>query len=158
VSAAAAADNKKRGTIDPLADLPGAIGERLAAEPSISPAEGQRLLDQALAYRDEARALRKLADEVGPHVEKLERDLAEARAELEEKTATLRALRAIDREASRAAIDRMIAEAREEAVASVTTDLEALRSEVGRLRSENDDLRRSKRKLREALDRAREGR
>jgi hypothetical protein len=45
-----------------------------------------------------------------------------------------------------------------EAYAMFEMELVVLRADVARLRSENDELRASKKKLREALDRAKEGR
>lgn len=79
--------------------------------------------------------------------------LAAVRAELAEKTA---ALRAVDREASAKHIETKIAEAREAERAAVTAEVTALRAICAQLRSENEELRANKKKLREALDRAKE--
>jgi predicted nucleic acid-binding Zn-ribbon protein len=152
---AAAADDKKKGTIDPVADLPGAILKRIAADPLPPFSDVQRLLDQARAYRDEARELRKLADEVGPEVEKLRRELADARAELDAKTSVLRQC---DPDDVRRSVEAARAGGKAEALATVEFEMTVLRGEVARLKSENEELRASKKKLREALERAKEGR
>jgi chromosome segregation ATPase len=150
-----AAATKKTDTIDPTTDLPGAMSERLVVEPLPPISEVQRLLAQARAYRDEARELRKLADEVEPEVEKLRRELADARAELAEKTAVLRQC---DPDDVRRRVEAARAGGKAEALATVDFEMTVLRGEVARLKSENEELRASKKKLREALERAKEGR
>jgi chromosome segregation ATPase len=150
-----AAAAKKTDTIDPTTDLPGAMSERLVVEPLPPISEVQRLLAQARAMRDESRDLRALADEVVPHVEKLERDLADVRAELAEKKGLLRQC---DPDDVRRRVEAARAGGKAEALATVEVEMAALRSEVARLKSESEELRASKKKLREALERAKEGR
>lgn len=84
-------------------------------------------------------------------IQQLAQQLAAARAELAEKTA---ALRAVDRETSADFIEAKVAEARESGRAAAAAEVASLRAEIARQRSEVDELRANKRKLREALDRA----
>jgi regulator of replication initiation timing len=101
-------------------------------------------------YRKDMPDLATLAAEV----KGLEQRLAAAEADATEKTA---ALRVIDREGNAKRVERLVDEAREQERAKVAAELTALRAISARLRSENDDLRAGKKKLREALDRAKGG-
>ena len=80
---------------------------------------------------------------------------AAAEADLAHKTA---ALRSINREGSTERLEARLADARAAERAVVAVELETLRSEVANQQSEIDELRAAKKKLREALERAKEKR
>ena len=118
-------------------------------------AEAQRLLAQLKDMRDELRGAKRELDGATQTIVGLHGQLGRAEAELAEKTA---ALRAVDRDGSMRRIEAQVAIAREaERLLSIST-IEELRADNARLRSEVDDLRASKKKLREALERSKEGR
>jgi len=120
-----------------------------------STAEAQRLLGQLKDMRDELRGAKLELEDATQAIRGLQGQLARAEAELAEKTT---ALRAVDREVSSRRLEEQVAIAREAEHRLSTSTIEGLRAENARLKSENDDLRASKKKLREALERAREGR
>lgn len=124
----------------------------LAITPTV---EASRLLAQLKDMRDELRSAKQELDGTTQIITGLQGKLGRAEAELEEKTA---ALRAIDREVSARRIEAQIAVAREAERLLSTSTIEGLRAENAKLKSENDELRASKKKLREALDRAKESR
>jgi hypothetical protein len=116
--------------------------------------------DTQLASEAFSRVVRVLYDAVRAEV--LERDLQKLRerftaaeVEIEQKTV---ALRSFNREASADRLETRVAEARAAERAAVAAELETLRSKVAKQQSEIDELRASKKKLREALERAKEHR
>jgi chromosome segregation ATPase len=88
-------------------------------------------------------------------IQSLQSHLEETEAELSQKTSILRSY---NREESTARIEARIAEVRDVERAAVAKELNDLRGENARLHSENDELRASKKKLREALERLKDQR
>ena len=80
--------------------------------------------------------------------------LERTKAELAEKTV---ALRRTDPDAVQRLIDKAVTAARDAEAVRGAGELAILRAEVSKQRSEIDELRASKKKLREALERAKEG-
>lgn len=117
--------------------------------------DADKTLRRLKEMRDEARGARDDLNDAAREIEQLQRRFFEAEAELAEKTT---ALRQVDRDASTRRFERAVADARAEETARSAAEIERLRGVVVRQESEIIELRASKKKLREALDRAREGR
>lgn len=101
------------------------------------------------------RAAKRDLDDAALTIQRLRAQLERATVELAEKTAALRATDPVDVQRR---VDRALHDGRSEAAVTREAELAKLRGEVAQQRSEIDDLRASKKKLREALERAKEDR
>ena len=141
-----------------IAKATATVADRLeAAHPLgvLAVSETEALLRKLKGARDETRNARDELNRAAQVIEQLHEQLQRATGELAEKTA---ALRLVDPET----VQRRVTDAKlagyAEGVAASGMELGRLRAETAQQRSEIEDLRASKRKLREALDRAKEGR
>jgi len=118
-------------------------------------AEAEGVLRGLREMRDAARSAKAALEDAERLILSLRDQLTKADAELAEKTA---ALRQTDPKVTQRRLESAVAEARAAEVERCSNELMNLRAEVARQRSEITDLRLSKKKLREALERAKEGR
>jgi len=118
---------------------------------TLSDERAARLLLQLNQLRDEARIARTDLLDAEQAISALKQTLASTEAEVAKKDAALRACKP-DK------VARRVEEARAAGAAEREQECLKLRAEVGRQQSEIEELRASKKKLREALERAKEGR